>query len=148
MGADTETQNGEEKKANALARAITPVVLFAFKYPKFSIPFALLATASTTGLGTTVMNNLSHRSVIHAQVDTLTRLAKADHQLLEDIAEKTRNLYGAFLKINGGQKAMNAWLKEKSDFLEKERQDSIKRALYGVRSGITFNAKSRARAAD
>jgi hypothetical protein len=145
MGTDTDTQNGEEKKVNALARAISPVILFVLKYPKFSIPFALLATASTTGLGTTVMNNLSHRSVIHAQVDSLVKLAKADHALLEDVAEKTMILYGSFQKMNGGKKAMDAFLKEKADFLEKERQDSIRRALYGARGRVTFGAKPRSR---
>lgn len=100
--------------------------------PKFSIPFIMLAVASFAGFGATFVNNLTHqRGATVTQVDTLMLWAREGRKIQQDlivavteVQEKTRDLYGAFFELSGGQKAMDSFKKKQNAYFEKLKRDA------------------------
>lgn len=133
MGADTETQI-QEKDVNAIVRGLAaagraiPKLIDWIR--KNILVLGLLGWGGIGSIGT-VTKTSSHGKAIHVAMDSVLIIAKEDHLLNVETAEKVRILYGSFRKLRGGQAAMDGFLIDQENWRKKIIQDSINRALYG-----------------
>lgn len=136
MGSDSETQTGEEKDVKALARIMLKIPK-AWAWARANVlVLGLLGWNGLQSIGT-VVSNSSHGGHIHASIDSIFVLVKADHRLNIETARRARDLNGAFLKLKGGQAAMEAFRRDREEWLRKHKSDSINQELYGTDADIS-----------